>query len=52
MNGDINYIPRTGEDEFDFEYVINPSGDRGLEIDMKHIKVPSKHELEYPPHEF
>lgn len=54
MRGDINYIPRplNGNDEFEFEYVINPSGDRGLEMDMKRITMPSKHELEYPPGEF
>jgi hypothetical protein len=54
MHGDIRYIPRplSAEDEFEFEYVINPSGDRGLEMDEKQISVPGRHELEYAPGEF
>jgi hypothetical protein len=54
LRGDILYIPRplSAEDEFEFEYVINPSGDRGLEMDMKRITLPGRHELEYAPTEF
>ena len=48
----ISYWAARDEDEFEFEYVINPTGDRGLEIDRKHITVPSKHELEHEPEEF
>lgn len=54
MQGDVQYIPRplSAEDEFEFEYVINPSGDRGLEMDIKRVTVPGHHELEYAPREF
>jgi hypothetical protein len=54
MQDDILYIPRPlrGEDEFEFEYVINPSGNPGLEMDKQRITVPRRHELEYPPGEF
>ncbi len=54
LRGEIIYIPRPNrdKDEFEFEYVINPSGDRSMEIDMKRITVPTRHELEYPPDEF
>jgi hypothetical protein len=54
MLEDLRYIPRplSNEDQFRFEYVINSSGDRGLEIDMKQIKVPSQHKLEYAPKQF
>ncbi len=48
----ISYWAAGDADEFEFEYVINPTGDRGLEMDMKHITVPSKHRLEYAPDEF
>ena len=48
----ISYWAGTDSDEFTFEYVINPSGDRGLEMDMKQITVPSRHKSEYPPDEF
>ena len=52
--GDVRYIPRplSAEDEFEFEYVINPRGNRGLEMDMKRITVPGRHELEYQPDQF
>lgn len=51
MLGNILFSPRplSSEDEFTFEYVVNPSGDRGLEMDMKQIKVPARHRLEYEP---
>ena len=54
LRGEILYFPRPNreKDQFKFEYVINLSGDRGMEIDMKRITVPSPHELEYPPEEF
>jgi len=52
MSGDILYFPNSGEDEFEFEYVINPSGDPGLEMDTQRITMPRRHELEYRPDEF
>lgn len=48
----ISYWADRDRDEFEFEYVLNPTGDRGLEMDMRHITVPSRHRLEYPPDEF
>jgi len=52
MLGPIYYLPRSDFDWFQFVYVVNPSGDRGLEMDMGHLAVPAKQELEYPPNEF
>lgn len=54
MQGDVQYVPRplSAEDEFKFEYVINPSGGRGLEMDLKRITLPGRHELEHAPSEF
>lgn len=46
------YTMEGDADEFRFEYVINPSGGRGLEMDMNHLIVPARHELEYAPEEF
>ena len=46
------YTMERDADEFQFEYVVNPSGDRGLEMDMSHLEVPARHELEYAPEEF
>lgn len=51
MQEGVRFIPGplSSEDEFEFEYVINPSGDRGLEMDIKKITVPERHRLEYEP---
>jgi hypothetical protein len=48
----ISYWAANDGDEFKFEYVVNPSGNPGLEMDMKRITVPSRHQLEQPPVEF
>ena len=48
----ISYWAGKEADEFTFEYVINPSGDRGLEIDMNKLTVPGRRPLEYAPEEF
>lgn len=52
MLGPISYWAAKDRDRFEFEYVMNPTGDRGLEIDMHRITVPTRHELEYAPAEF
>ena len=52
MYGPIRYDSSNDFDWFHFVYVVNPSGGRGLEMDMKRLTVPAKHGLEYPPHEF
>ena len=43
----VSYWAERDYDEFEFEYVINPSGDRGLEIDRDKIKVPSGGKLDF-----
>ena len=48
----ISYWADFDADEFEFEYVINRSGARGMEMNMKLITVPAKHESEYAPEEF
>ena len=48
----LSYWNYEDYDRFEFEYVINPSGDRGLEMDMKKLTVPSRRELEYAPKMF
>ena len=48
----LAYTRYDDTDRFRFQYVINPSGDRGLEIDKNQITVPGKRKLEYAPEEF
>jgi hypothetical protein len=54
----IAYRPRRdtgdhpGSDNFEFIYVVNPSGSRNLEIDMEKIEVPNKGKFEDPPPEY
>lgn len=48
----ISYWADSDADEFEFEYVVNPSGGRGLEMDMKRLTVPARRKLEYAPEEF
>ena len=48
----ISYWAGREEDEFTFEYVINPSGNRGLEMDMNKLTVPSRLKFEHAPEEF
>ena len=48
----ISYWAERDADRFVFEYVINPSGGRGLEMDMQRLTVPARRELEHAPEEF
>lgn len=48
----ISYWAAKDADEFTFAYVINPSGDRGLEMDMNKLTIPGRRQLEYAPEEF
>lgn len=48
----LSYSHYEDTDTFEFVYVLNPSGGRGLEMDMKRITVPSRRKLEYAPEEF
>jgi hypothetical protein len=48
----ISYWAANDHDRFEFEYVLNPSGDRGVEIDMSRMTIPSRHKFEYGPEDF
>lgn len=52
MRGPVSYSAGKNNDDFTFEYVINQSGDRGMEMDMERLSVPDRKEREEPPKQF